>query len=563
MSTLSRRSVLTLAILLLGHAVANGQGHDDTAARRHAPILWPAVDEQTFPTLPHPFAFDGFDNDGDGLKDLADADEVDTSRCCTDRLVEMLNEEKGPERRVIYAEPAWFTDHGASPKIALLQYWFYYVLDGGFGSHPGDSEHAFVFVETTPGADKANDVMSYRGVRGVVGAGHTPDTANNILVVGNRQSNVGALPRRLPDHMPILVELGKHASAPDRNLDGRFDVGMDANAFRDNVWGSRDIFNLNIWQFVTPFQGWYSFPRHRNSLMFEDQALSHWQEYTDRLPGLGVAPQELPKTQRYRLFPLSDLKALYDALRLKDKAASRAAVTKHLSEHRHCFWPLDEQPESVAISDEIFDVMLGWLDTDRHELVHEKADVTNPAGIFKLHLFPQFAVGAILGLGQDFNNPTTGISLQIAELSVPSWIRGAAGQPVFGDSTLELYATKMKSLPGVHEFGFNYRYFRGGYGGAYGGLGWRRERLVDDEAVITTTTHMGVELGYAAAFNLAKLGQGLRRLTLGLQLGARWEPFGDPPTDRDYELGAMRRARLQFRTTLGWGFKRPHHPLRY
>jgi hypothetical protein len=562
MSTPARRPALTLVILLLGHTGAYGQPHDDTAARRHAPILWPAVDEQMFPTLPHPFAFDGVDNDGDGLRDLADADEVDTSECCADRLVEMLNATKGPERRVIYAEPAWFTDHGPSPKIALLQYWFYYLLDGGFGSHPGDSEHAFVFVETLPGATAPDDVTSYRGVRGVVGAGHTPDTANNILVVGKRQSNVGALPRNLPDHMPILVELGKHASAPDRNFDGRFDVGMDANAFRDNVWGSRDIFNLNIWQFVTPFQEWYSFPRDRRQLMFEEHAPTHWkEEYVNAQQVVSIAPPELPRTQKYRLFPLSDLEALYDALELEDKDASKAAVTKHLNEHRMCFWPVTDQPQSVEISGAIFDLMRKWPTDDRHELIHDKADVKNPAGIFKLHLFPQFALGAIAGFGQDADNPTWGVSLQLAELSAPSWIPVASGQPIFGDSTLELYATKMQSLPGIHEFGANYRYFRGGYGGAYGGLGWRRERIVDEET--NTTTHFGVELGYAVAFNLAKLGQGLRRLSLGAQLGARWEPLGEPPTDREYALGAMRRTRLQFRTTLSYGFKRPHHPLRY
>lgn len=557
MNTLARHAALSTAILLLTGAVASGQPHDDTAARRHAPILWPAVDEQMFPTLPHPFAFDGFDNDDDGLLDLADADEVDTTKCCADRLVEMLNAPMGPERRVVYAEPEWFTDHGPSPKIALLQYWFYYLLDGGFGSHQGDSEHAFVFVETSPGATDADDVTSYQGVRGVVGAGHTPDTANNILVVGKRQSNVGALPRTLPNHMPILVELGKHASAPDRNFDGRFDVGMDANAFRDNVWGSRDVFNLNIWQFVTPFQEWYSFPRDRRQLIFEEQAPKHWkEEYANAAPLFNDKPS-FGREQRYRLFPMSDLRGLYERLRLRDKAQ----LERFLSDHRRCFWPLEQQPESVAITDEIFLVMLKWLEDDRHELIHEKADVKDPAGIFKLHLFPQFAVGAIAGFGQDADNPTWGASLQLAELSVPSWIPVASGQPVFGDSTLELYATKMRSLPGVHEFGVNYRYFRGGYGGVYGGLGWRRERIADEET--TTTTHFGVELGYSIAFNLAKLGQSMKRLSLGAQLGARWEPLGEPPTDRDYQLGAMRRTRLQFRTTLSWGFKRPHHPLLY
>jgi hypothetical protein len=44
--------------------------------RRYAPILWFAADEPIHPTLPHPFAFNGEDDDNDGAVDLADAEEI-------------------------------------------------------------------------------------------------------------------------------------------------------------------------------------------------------------------------------------------------------------------------------------------------------------------------------------------------------------------------------------------------------------------------------------------------------------------------------------------------------
>jgi hypothetical protein len=41
-------------------------------ARKYAPIVWLASDERIYPMMPHPFAFDGKDNDLDGLTDLTD-----------------------------------------------------------------------------------------------------------------------------------------------------------------------------------------------------------------------------------------------------------------------------------------------------------------------------------------------------------------------------------------------------------------------------------------------------------------------------------------------------------
>lgn len=108
----------------------------------------------------------------------------------------------------------------------ILQYWLYYPFDiGGVGPHLHDSEHFFVEVDKLGGT-----------VRRLAGAGHGGWAPNNIFHTFGRD----AIPVRLPVH--AIVELGKHATAPDVNGDGVFTPGLDANFHWDaaKVWGIRD-----------------------------------------------------------------------------------------------------------------------------------------------------------------------------------------------------------------------------------------------------------------------------------------------------------------------------------
>src|SRR6266542_12402 len=116
--------------------------------------------------------------------------------------------------RVDSAEGSW-----------VIQYWLYYPFDRGFGSHLHDSEHIFVEVDQLDGA-----------VRRVAGAGHGPWAPNSVYHTYSEDA-----PRiQLPLH--ALVELGKHATAPDINRDGFFTPGVDSNVYWDaaKVWGVRD-----------------------------------------------------------------------------------------------------------------------------------------------------------------------------------------------------------------------------------------------------------------------------------------------------------------------------------
>lgn len=137
----------------------------------------------------------------------------------------------------------------------LTQYWSYYLFDLGTGAHKHDGEHVFSFRD------------EIGAVRCVVGAGHTDASANNVLVASPEARQNILRPISLPNHMPFLVELGKHASAPDRGLDGRFDIGMDANVFYKDVWGTRDIAAAIGVSSLRPVQPRFAFPRDFSTLI--------------------------------------------------------------------------------------------------------------------------------------------------------------------------------------------------------------------------------------------------------------------------------------------------------
>jgi hypothetical protein len=109
---------------------------------------------------------------------------------------------------------------------AVLRYFFYYRDDIGGHSHPHDIELADVHLAI----EEQGGCWQVR-VERVVGFAHGVDWYSNELVVGNDT--------RYP--ITILVEEGKHASAPDRNADGRYTPGYDVNERIHDAWGVRDV----------------------------------------------------------------------------------------------------------------------------------------------------------------------------------------------------------------------------------------------------------------------------------------------------------------------------------
>jgi hypothetical protein len=108
-----------------------------------------------------------------------------------------------------------------------IRYHFYYQRDFGVGQHLHDFEATdmHVVLEQQP-----SGCLQVRLTR-VIGLAHGVDWYANELVVEPDT--------RLP--ITILVEEGKHASAPDRNADGQYTPGYDVNRRVYDAWGVRDV----------------------------------------------------------------------------------------------------------------------------------------------------------------------------------------------------------------------------------------------------------------------------------------------------------------------------------
>lgn len=260
----------------------------DSLIRMNAPVLRFADLEEHFPTAPFFSALDGLDNDGDGRFDFRDPDEVSPRpspvadgppRASWERLdafyhagplpftdqgsgityppaptvlhrTRILSD--GDERRLwrflrsdleawrrTGIQPMWESWRRSCRELRVLEYYLYYVDDQGLEGHEEDIEFVFVFLPAD--ADPHRPTF-----RITVGAGHVQRTPNNVLVVvdDRNPANHRSAQEDLYSPQHVLVELGGHASAPDRSLRGSFQAGLDANWHGPEVWGTRDVLAL-------------------------------------------------------------------------------------------------------------------------------------------------------------------------------------------------------------------------------------------------------------------------------------------------------------------------------
>jgi hypothetical protein len=344
-----------------------------------------------------------------------------------------------------------------------FEYWFYYLFDQGLNGHLHDSEHAFVFVEplvrerqhdsckVEPADHPTGAALTRPLVRAVVGAGHEEHTANNILVASPKRRAESAadvmgarhnlvFPQGLPFHMPILVELGKHASAPDRSFDGRFDFGMDANVFPESVWGTRDVQAGNVGRMkLGRFANWFSFPRSERGIVMPSGWLLR-KEYSAAFP---LQIQELrvrEDVRTYRLVPVTDLRDLHDLLRAAGGAADPSAVEAFLQKHRDCLWATTENiPDPVTVTSDALEAMIEtWTQVNPKRDVWSHNDHTKPDSIFKLAMFRRFSLGA--AMRADSGAWGFGPALQIAQVTLPRSLPLVGGSMLFNDSTLNVQA---------------------------------------------------------------------------------------------------------------------------
>jgi hypothetical protein len=416
--------------------------------------------------------------------------------------------------------------------LEQIQFWLYYPWDP---EHPDDGEHVSVFVDH--GADNDQGDHARDEIRAVVGAGHDPQTANNILV-GTRTPPDGALfPRSLSAHMPFLAELGKHASAPDLNCNGRFDLGVDSNVAPEGVWGSRDVMTAVKKLKWGPFDNWNSMERDASGLLVEqsyferpadyaqacgegtrgelflkllrdedcrrevqdrqEQRPEQGQKRCQEQQGKGLDAEELSGSlawgprglHSYRLVPAADFETLYSLIRemkaerkrepnrARMDLASVASLQAFLTTHKVCFWG-GRAPADVVIDQTALPKLEEWLSMpeagrNRRD-VWEHDDYLRPENDFKRWIFKRYGLGiSTKWEGGNWVTGFVGRASGVRSLGVP-------------DSAWELYAhwdgfsddVFRRYINGrgwrLWDVGLDYNGYRTAYRGYYLGLGWNR-----------------------------------------------------------------------------------------
>lgn len=296
-----------LALLFLAPATLHAQDQpqcrpgtdvsDAALAARYAPVLRFAPGEPYFPTVPFFYAFDGIDNNDNGLVDFDDPDEIaafnpgDTlypswsildSRYTAEktrlspvggtpvapvpavfyRVADLTESQEDQMSRFLKKDIlAW--DRASKTEIGeldvlnqpfkVIEYFFYYVRDRGLVGHPQDIEFAFVFVPADP-------VLACVA-RIIAGAGHTDWVPNNVLLLSNELVLSNTDLADVDTLTGILTELGGHSSAPDVPPLGQFRLGVDVNWEPTKAWGVRDVQALARMGYGGTYQQEMTLPR--------------------------------------------------------------------------------------------------------------------------------------------------------------------------------------------------------------------------------------------------------------------------------------------------------------
>ena len=401
----------------LGRAPIDTVAEYEALAGQFAPVLRFAPGEQYFPTIPFFTAFDAPAERGGRLSlNLADLERVAPlgggnrdAQGSWSQLVSLYDQtvENGnvavpavfyrvrrltPRQRdqmwdfLKKDEQAWEReDFGAlwpevvqdSVEFVAVEYYLYYINDNGLEGHPQDIEFVFVFVPLDP---EYRDHLSI-----TVGAGHTARTPNNVLVQGRGRGRVD-----------VIVELGGHASAPDLEPYGEFQIGIDVNWHASDVWGTRDLLALTGTGFAGGYRPDMTLSRDGGEVFCPSpQSI----EERSRTETLGP-PQDC--SREYHLLPIDPFRRL-DAL-LEERATGRSEYPQQ-SEAEVVLGALEEMFEVVGtgstLSDELLDRLTTWtrglcctergstntLDASRHQVWEHDHYKKDPVAIVKPHLY--------------------------------------------------------------------------------------------------------------------------------------------------------------------------------
>jgi hypothetical protein len=204
-----------------------------------------------------------------------------------------------------------------------LRYCLYYPSEEGLGGHKHDLEVVdlkLAIYRWSDWEDKAcSDCQYVISVRRVIGRAHGLQWYDNHLVVDTwTEFPIG-----------VLVEEGKHANCPDKNLDGLYTPGFDVNQRVNDAWGVRDIIRGGA-LFTGKFESWMNKTRREEDRVFpplpNDSRVKA--DYT-------VDGEYAPGNAIYVLRPLPP----------REKAEGDAKLEHYIESKGDYAWPL-EQPDT-------------------------------------------------------------------------------------------------------------------------------------------------------------------------------------------------------------------------
>jgi hypothetical protein len=233
----------------------------------------------------------------------------------------------------------------AEGALLLLEYYAYYANELGFSAHRHDVEGAELRLAV------ARSDRGYLRDRGFADCGepHVVLFATRVTAKAHGIEwywNILDVDRDTRFPINLLVEEGKHATAPDKNADGYFTPSYDVNVRVNDAWGVRDIIRSGG-LFTAGYQAWMTKVRHpadrvlpplpADSPLFEPLAQQQ-EEYSG-----GNAVYEL------RPLPSAATAAAWDAAQDEDSHLEKFLVNKELP----------EGPEVSEVS--TLDQAVGWV----------------------------------------------------------------------------------------------------------------------------------------------------------------------------------------------------------
>lgn len=150
-----------------------------------------------------------------------------------------------------------------------VRYCFYYPAEVGLGSHKHDLEvvdvQVLVYQWDEWQDDPCENCKYVMSVVQVIGRAHGLLWYDNHLLVDEWT--------KFP--IGIMVEEGKHANCPDKNLDGMYTPGYDVNQRVNDAWGVRDIMRGGQ-LFTGGFESWMNKTRLDEDRVFPPLPEDSW-----------------------------------------------------------------------------------------------------------------------------------------------------------------------------------------------------------------------------------------------------------------------------------------------